>query len=105
MNLKTDISIPEIGLIAITRALLGAGVAFVVADRLDSRERKAVGWTLTGVGVLTTFPLLIDLFMKRRDEQPVVAEMIEDAGNEDEYPTGTAEPIDVLDPAQRDRAA
>lgn len=105
MNLKTDITIPEIGLIAITRALLGAGVAFVLADRLDARERKAVGWTLTGVGVLTTIPLLIDMIMKRRDDNVVAAEMIEDAGDDDdEYPTGAAEPVDVLDP-QRGRAA
>jgi hypothetical protein len=104
MNLKTDITIPEIGLIAITRALLGAGVAFVVADRLDTRERKAVGWTLTGVGVLTTIPLLIDMLIKRRDDPVAAAEMIEDAGNDDEYPTGASEPVDVLDP-QRGHAA
>ena len=101
--MKTDLSIPEIGLIAITRALLGAGVAFVVADRLDTRERKAVGWTLTGVGVLTTFPLLLDLFMKRRDDR-VIAEIIEDDTDEEEYPAGAAEAVDVLDP-QRERAS
>jgi hypothetical protein len=60
--MKTEISIPELGLVAITRALLGAGVAFVVADRLDTHQRKAVGWTLTAVGVLTTVPLLLDVF-------------------------------------------
>jgi hypothetical protein len=60
--MKTVISIPELGLVAITRALLGAGVAFVVADRLDTHQRKAVGWTLTAVGVLTTVPLLLDVF-------------------------------------------
>lgn len=101
--MKTDMSIPEIGLLAITRALLGAGVAFVIADRLDTRERKAVGWTLTGVGIVTTVPLLIDLFMKRRDES-VVAEIVDESEDEEQYPAGAAEPVDVLDP-QRDRAA
>jgi len=63
--MKTEISIPEVGLIAITRALLGAGLAFVVADRIEITQRKAVGWTLAMVGVLTTIPLLLDVFGNR----------------------------------------
>jgi hypothetical protein len=67
--MKTEISLPELGLVAITRALLGAGVAFVIADRLDVQQRKAVGWTLITVGALTTIPLLLDVFgnRERRD--------------------------------------
>ena len=63
--MKTEISLPELGLVAITRALLGAGIAFVIADRLDAPQRKAVGWTLTTVGALTTIPLLLDVFGHR----------------------------------------
>ena len=52
-----SIRLPELGLIAGTRAALGAGIALLLADRLNPDQRKAVGWTLVAVGVLTTFPL------------------------------------------------
>ena len=43
---ETRITVPELGLIAGTRAALGAGVALLLADRLSVDQRKAVGWTL-----------------------------------------------------------
>jgi len=63
--MKAEISLPELGLIAITRAMLGAGIALLLADRMDSSQRKAVGLTLTAVGVLTTVPLVVDVFGHR----------------------------------------
>jgi 4-amino-4-deoxy-L-arabinose transferase-like glycosyltransferase len=51
------VTVPELGLIALTRALFGAGIGLLVADRLSDVQRRAVGWTLVGVGVLTTAPL------------------------------------------------
>jgi hypothetical protein len=65
--IKAELTLPEIGLIAGTRGLLGAGIALLVADRLEREQRKAVGWTLVGVGVLTTIPLAIDVFSKRSE--------------------------------------
>src|SRR5207253_2330402 len=53
-----SLTIPEIGLIAGTRGALGAGAALLLADRLSRDQRRAVGWTLFLVGVITTFPLL-----------------------------------------------
>ena len=61
----TEISLPELTLVAITRAMLGAGIALVVADRLDTRQRQAVGWTLTAVGLITTVPLVLDVLGRR----------------------------------------
>ncbi|HWI41947.1 MAG TPA: hypothetical protein VNX25_10710 [Verrucomicrobiae bacterium] len=61
---KTVLPIPELGLIAATRAMLGAGVALLLADRLTAEQRKAVGWTLVGVGVATTGPLLAEVFSR-----------------------------------------
>ena len=52
------ISLPRLGLIAATRAALGAGVALLVGERLRRRQRRTVGWTLLSVGVLSTVPLL-----------------------------------------------
>jgi 4-amino-4-deoxy-L-arabinose transferase-like glycosyltransferase len=51
------VTVPELGLIALTRGLLGAGIGLLVADRLSDEQRRAVGWTLVGVGALTTVPL------------------------------------------------
>jgi hypothetical protein len=60
------LTLPELGLIAGTRAMLGAGIALLVGDKLSEEQRKAVGWTLVAVGVLTTIPLAINVFGKRR---------------------------------------
>ena len=69
--MKAEITLPELGLIAITRAMLGAGIALLLADRMHASQRKAVGLTLTAVGVLTTLPLVVDVFghRVRQDER------------------------------------
>jgi len=63
--IKAELTLPEIGLIAATRALLGAGIALLLADKLSAEQRNAVGWTLVGVGALTTIPLALEVFGKR----------------------------------------
>jgi uncharacterized membrane protein len=65
---EIKLSLPELGLIVGTRAALGGGVALLLAERLDQEQRKAVGWTLFLVGVVTTIPLLMLLFAKRRSQ-------------------------------------
>jgi hypothetical protein len=55
--ISRTLTLPELGLIAGTRVALGAGVGMLVANRLTSEQRRAVGWTLVAVGVLTTIPL------------------------------------------------
>ena len=62
---RTPLSIPEIALIAGTRAALGAGLALIVGDRLSRDQRHAVGWTLLGIGVITTVPILIQVLRSR----------------------------------------
>jgi hypothetical protein len=66
---RTPLSIPELAIIAGTRAALGAGVGLLLADRLNDDQRRAVGWTLFGVGVLTTVPIALQLFRHQRDGQ------------------------------------
>jgi hypothetical protein len=51
------LTLPELASIAGTRAAFGAGLAFLVADRLPKDRRMAVGWTLVTIGVLSTIPL------------------------------------------------
>ncbi|HEX9144177.1 MAG TPA: hypothetical protein VGA09_07880 [Candidatus Binatia bacterium] len=65
---KTELTMPELALIAGTRALLGAGLGLLFADKLNEEQRKAVGWTLFLVGVATTIPLALNVFSKRQLE-------------------------------------
>ena len=54
---RTEIALPELGLIAGTRGLLGAGIGLLLADHISEKPRKAVGWTLLLIGALSTIPL------------------------------------------------
>lgn len=57
-----ELKLPELGLLAITRAALGAGVAMLISTKLDDRQRRAAGIALTLVGLLTTVPFAVQLF-------------------------------------------
>ena len=59
------LTLPEIALLAGTRAALGAGVGLLLGERLKPEQRQAVGWTLLLVGLLTTIPLALDVLGKR----------------------------------------
>ena len=61
---KVTLTVPELGLIAGTRAALGAGVALLLGDLLPPEQRRAVGWTLLAVGIVTTVPLVAAVFGK-----------------------------------------
>jgi EamA domain-containing membrane protein RarD len=57
-----EVTVPQIGLIAGTRAMLGAGIALLFSEKLTAEQRRAIGWTLVAVGALTTIPLVLQLF-------------------------------------------
>ena len=61
----SELTLPEVGLIAGTRGMLGAGVALLLADRLSEDQRKVIGWTLFLMGVVSTIPLVMDVLSKR----------------------------------------
>jgi hypothetical protein len=58
---KHAVTIPEVGLIAVTRVMLGAGIGLLLCERLAPEHRRAIGWTLVAVGLLTTVPLAIEV--------------------------------------------
>lgn len=58
---ETKITIPELALVAGTRAALGAGLGLLLADRLSDGERRAVGWTLLLIGAVSTIPLAFEV--------------------------------------------
>ena len=63
---ESRLTLPELAMVAGTRAMLGAGIALLLADRLRDDQRRAIGWTLVVVGVATTIPLGIEVLGKSR---------------------------------------
>jgi hypothetical protein len=53
---RLGLDLPELGMIVATRAILGAGIALLLADRFTRDERRTIGATLTVVGLVTTIP-------------------------------------------------
>ena len=64
--ISTELRLPELGLLAGTRGLLGAGVGLLVADKLTDERRKQVGWILVAIGAATTLPLALLVLRRRR---------------------------------------
>ena len=62
---KSELTLPEIALIAGTRGMIGAGAGLLLADRLSNDQRKSIGWTLLIIGAISTIPLAIDVLSKR----------------------------------------
>jgi hypothetical protein len=60
-----NVSVPEIGIVAMTRGMAGAGIGLIASNYLRPETRRAVGWTLFAVGALTTIPIVMALFGKR----------------------------------------
>jgi hypothetical protein len=58
---ETRITLPELALLAGTRAVLGAGLGLLAADWLTADQRKALGWGLLSIGVLSTIPLAFEV--------------------------------------------
>ena len=60
---KVKLSLPEIGMLAGTRGMLGAGAGLLLAERVR-KHRKGVGWTLLNIGVLTAIPFVKKVIKK-----------------------------------------
>jgi len=55
------LTVPELALVAGTRAALGAGVGLLAANYLSQDQRRSVGWTLVAFGALCTIPLAFEI--------------------------------------------
>lgn len=58
---KVNLPLPELGLIAATRGMLGAGAALLLADKVPEKKRKNIGFVLLAIGIVSTIPLLMDV--------------------------------------------
>jgi len=63
---EARVTLPELALVAITRAAGGAGLGLLLANRLSADGRKALGWGLLLLGAATTIPLAFEVLGKRR---------------------------------------
>ena len=58
---RITLTLPEIGLIALTRGALGVGIGLLLSNVLEKNERRSAGLALVAVGALTTVPILLRL--------------------------------------------
>jgi hypothetical protein len=65
---RRSLSIPEIAIIAGTRGALGAGLGLLLSGYMSREQRRAVGWSLLGVGLLSTIPIAVQLFASGAEE-------------------------------------
>jgi len=63
---ETSLSLPDIFLIAGTRVALGIGVGLLLARRFSESARKGAGAALLAVGALSTIPLALNVFGRRK---------------------------------------
>jgi hypothetical protein len=58
---QTVLNLPELVLLVGTRAAAGLGLGLLLADHLPAPVRRPIGWSLVLIGVLSTFPLAINV--------------------------------------------
>jgi hypothetical protein len=73
---RTTITLPEAGMLAGTRVLLGAGIGLLLSNCLRAEHRKPVAWTLIVVGILTTIPLAAEVLGNREDDEAEIPELV-----------------------------
>jgi len=59
---ETNLTLPEVILIAGTRVALGVGVGLLISEKIDRSARRAAGVALFAVGAVTTIPLVMRVF-------------------------------------------
>ena len=56
---------PVISLVAVTQTAVGCGVGLLLAGKLGRTAQRTTALALFSVGVISTVPLVVDLFSKR----------------------------------------
>lgn len=66
-----NVALPEMAIVAGTRAMAGAGLGLLLGPYLRDESRRTLGWTLLAVGALTTIPIAMALFGERESADAV----------------------------------
>ncbi len=61
---RRHFTLAEIAMIGGTRLLLSAGLGLLLARKLSDKPRRATGWTLFSIGLLSTIPLAMKVLNK-----------------------------------------
>jgi hypothetical protein len=67
MDRRYNVTFPELGVLAVTRGLIGLGAGLLLANRISREKRKAIGLPLFIGGVLSTIPIAMHLFHGKAD--------------------------------------
>ena len=65
---RTNLTVPEVLLLAGTRVALGVGVVLLIAEKLDRDARRGAGVALFAVGAISTIPLVMQVLGSREDD-------------------------------------
>src|ERR1043166_9152131 len=69
MKLKErNVTLPELILVAGTRAALGVGVGLLLKEKLNKDQRRGAGLALVILGGLSTIPLALEIFGEKDDQ-------------------------------------
>jgi multisubunit Na+/H+ antiporter MnhB subunit len=60
------ITVPELAIFALTRAMIGFGAGLLLAPRFVRDRRPGVGKTLLAIGALSTIPIAMRMLRERR---------------------------------------
>ena len=72
------LNLPTCGFLVGTRAALGVGIGLLVAERLPTERRRAIGATLIAMGAATTVPSAMSLIRGiRRSKQKGMSSSVE----------------------------
>jgi len=63
---EVTLDLPELAMVVGTRAMAGAGIGMLLADKMNADQRRAVGWTLFLIGAISTVPLAMRVFKRLR---------------------------------------
>jgi hypothetical protein len=64
-----ELTLPTMGFVVVTRAILGVGIGLLLASRIPAERRTSIGLTLLGVGAATTIPALMAVRRGRQHAQ------------------------------------
>ena len=66
---ERKVTLPELILVAGTRAALGVGVGLLVKDKLNKDQRRGAGLALVILGGLSTIPLALEIFGEKEHQR------------------------------------
>jgi hypothetical protein len=91
------ITVPELALFGLTRAMIGFGAGLLLSPRFVRDERPKAGKVLLAIGALSTIPIAVRLLRQRRETR--AAEEMEPQvaifAVEESVPFGAAELDDI----------